>query len=241
VNPNTVTAMLKLNNVNSYYGEFQALQNINLSLYAGTCSAIVGANGAGKTTLMQTIMRSLQKTTGLIELQKKNISSFKANQVVKEGIAIVPEGRRLFASLSVEENLLIGGDVKRTGPWNLDSVYKKFPRLKERRLFPATLLSGGEQQMVAIGRALMSNPILLLCDELSLGLSPAMVQEIYAAIDELRNEGGSILLVEQDLSLALKYTDYIYCIREGSIVLEGKTSELDRMSIKAAYFGLHHE
>lgn len=234
-------ALLSLINVNTYYGEFHALHNISLTLNPGTCTAIVGANGAGKSTLMQTIMGSLENSSGSVEFRQRCINSLKPSEVVKAGIAIVPEGRRLFASLSVEENLLIGGDVKRDGPWKLDVIYQKFPRLKERRTIPANLLSGGEQQMVAIGRALMSNPNLLLCDELSLGLSPAIVREIYCVVEQLRSDGVSILLVEQDLSLALKYTDYLYCMREGKIILEGNTDDLDRTKIKAAYFGLRHE
>ena len=234
-------SMLRVESVNVFYGEFQALRNINLEIELGQCASIVGANGAGKSTLMQTIMGSLDKVSGQIFTKSKLLSGMKSNDVVRQGIAIVPEGRRLFPSLSVEENLLIGGDVGRPGPWNLTTIYEKFPRLKERRMFPATLLSGGEQQMVAIGRALMTNPTLLLCDELSLGLSPLMVQEIYKAIEELKQDGVSILLVEQDLSLAIKHTDYIYCMREGEIVLEGKSQELDRNDIKSAYFGLHHD
>ena len=234
-------SMLRLESVNVFYGEFQALRNINLQIELSQCASIVGANGAGKSTLMQTIMGSLDKVSGQIFTKSKLLSGMKSTDVVRQGIAIVPEGRRLFPSLSVEENLLIGGDVGRHGHWNLTSIYQKFPRLKERRMFPATLLSGGEQQMVAIGRALMTNPTLLLCDELSLGLSPLMVQEIYKAIEELKQDGVSILLVEQDLSLAIKHTDYIYCMREGEIVLEGKSQELDRNDIKSAYFGLHHD
>lgn len=234
-------SMLRLQNVNVFYGEFQALRDINLQIELSQCASIVGANGAGKSTLMQTIMGSLDKVSGQIFTKSKLLSGMKSTDVVRQGIAIVPEGRRLFPSLSVEENLLIGADVGRPGQWNLTTIYKKFPRLKERSMFPATLLSGGEQQMVAIGRALMTNPTLLLCDELSLGLSPLMVQEIYKAIEELKKDGVSILLVEQDLSLAIKHTDYIYCMREGEIVLEGKSQELHRNDIKSAYFGLHHD
>jgi branched-chain amino acid transport system ATP-binding protein len=154
------------------------------------------------------------------------------------GLALVPEGRRLFPSLSVQENLLMGQESGRTGPWNLERLFKMFPILQEKRNQPSTSLSGGQQQMVAIGRALMSNPELLLCDELSLGLAPIVVREIYNALPEITSEGMAVVLVEQDVSLAQRMTQRLYCLQEGRVSLQGNSSDLTREQIRQAYFGL---
>jgi len=158
--------------------------------------------------------------------------------VVRRGIAMVPEGRRLFPSLSVEENLLIGGQARRPGPWTLERVYQLFPILAERRHLPAPALSGGQQQMAAIARALMSNPRLLLCDEISLGLAPIIVRDIYALLPAIVAEGQSLIIVEQDIVQALNAAAHVYCLQEGRIALQGKAGELTRESISAAYFGV---
>jgi branched-chain amino acid transport system ATP-binding protein len=161
-----------------------------------------------------------------------------ADQVLRRGIAMVPEGRKLFPSLSVEENLLIGGQARRAaGPWDLEAVYALFPILKERRRSPGTALSGGQQQMVAIGRALMSNPELLLCDEISLGLAPVVIRDIYAALPRIRETGAAVVLVEQDIGRALGVADRVYCMMEGRVTLEGRPAALERAAIHAAYFG----
>jgi branched-chain amino acid transport system ATP-binding protein len=157
--------------------------------------------------------------------------------VVARGIALVPEGRRLFPSLSVEENLLIGGQLGRAGPWSLPRIYELFPALAERRHVPSTSLSGGEQQMVALGRALMSNPKLLLCDEISLGLAPIVVREVYARLPSIVAEGSSLVIVEQDIVQALKAANHVYCLQEGRIALAGAAATLTREAISAAYFG----
>ena len=161
-----------------------------------------------------------------------------AHAVVAHGIALVPEGRRLFPSLSVEENLLIGGQLRRPGPWSLQRVYDLFPMLAERRHHPSTSLSGGQQQMVAIGRALMSNPRLLLCDEISLGLAPIVVRDIYARLPAIVVEGISLVIVEQDIVQALKVASHVYCLQEGRVALEGAAASMTREKISAAYFGV---
>lgn len=232
--------LLEVAALDTHYGQFRALANINMTLAPGACAAIVGANGAGKSTLLQSIIGSQAKSHGIVRFRGEDITGLTADRIVKKGIAIVPEGRRLFPSLTVEENLLMGVDVGRRGAYSLDKIYARFPRLQERKGHLAPLLSGGEQQMVAIGRALLTNPTLLLCDELSLGLAPVMVQEIYVALTALRAEGVAILFVEQDLGLAMAHADYLYCMREGEVVLEGRANALDRGAIKTAYFGLHH-
>jgi branched-chain amino acid transport system ATP-binding protein len=160
--------------------------------------------------------------------------------VMRRGIAMVPEGRKLFASLSVEENLVIGGQTrKQAGHWNLETIYTLFPILKEKRNVPGTALSGGQQQMVAIGRALMSNPEVLLCDEISLGLAPVVIKDIYAALPQIRATGASVILVEQDISRAIAAADRIYCMMEGRVTLTGKASKITREAIHDAYFGAH--
>jgi branched-chain amino acid transport system ATP-binding protein len=157
---------------------------------------------------------------------------------VRRGIALVPEGRRLFASLSVEENLLVGGQLRRPGPWELRRVYDLFPMLAERRKAPSRSLSGGQQQMVAIGRALMSNPRLLLCDEISLGLAPIVVRDIYARLPQISGEGTALIIVEQDIVQALRAARRVYCLQEGRVALSGEAASLTREAISAAYFGV---
>jgi branched-chain amino acid transport system ATP-binding protein len=173
-----------------------------------------------------------------ISFNGRDIGGEPPYRIVREGLTIVPEGRRLFASLSVEENLLIGAEVKRPGEWTLSRIYELFPTLRERRNMPSRSLSGGQQQMVAIGRALISNPALLLCDELSLGLAPIVVKDIYATMKTIIAEGVSAIIVEQDIQQALKIADYVYCMLEGRIALHGPARLLSREAIAAAYFGV---
>lgn len=232
--------LLQLSQVTAHYGDFQALFGIDLVLEQGETLAIIGANGAGKTTLMRAIT-GVAKVGGRVALDGQDIAGLRPSDIMTRGIAMVPEGRKLFPSLSVEENLRIGSDVRRgQGPWDLASVQALFPILKERRHQPATALSGGQQQMVAIGRALMSNPRVLLCDELSLGLAPVVIGEIYAAFGRIRAGGTSIILVEQDIGQALKVADLVHCMMEGRITLSGRPSELTRAAIHDAYFGVSH-
>jgi len=230
--------LLETHALTASYGDFQALFGIDIRLEEGETLAIIGANGAGKTTLMRSLSGVLKNEPGSISYRGEAIGALEAPDVMSRGIAMVPEGRRLFPSLSVEENLLIGSyGRKATGTWTLESIYALFPVLKERRRNSATALSGGQQQMVAIGRALMSNPDVLLCDEISLGLAPVVVRDIYAAFPRIRETGAAIIIVEQDIAQALKVSNRIYCMMEGRITLAGKPCDLDRDAIHKAYFG----
>ncbi|WP_284778017.1 ABC transporter ATP-binding protein [Agrobacterium sp. lyk4-40-TYG-31] len=232
-------ALLSLSQLKAGYGDFQALFGVDMVLNAGETIAIIGANGAGKTTLMRAITGIVRATGGTIHLDGQPVHERMAPDILKMGIATVPEGRRLFPSLSVEENLLIGADARKvTGPWTLDAIYKLFPILKDRRHHPGTALSGGQQQMVAVGRALMSNPRVLLCDELSLGLAPVVIRDIYAALPAIKASGASVIVVEQDIGQALKVADRIYCMMEGRFTLEGTPQTLSREAIHNAYFGV---
>ncbi len=231
-------ALIETKGLKAFYGDFQALFGVDIAIEAGETIAIIGANGAGKTTLMRSISGVLANEAGSILLRDRPIGALSAPDVLACGIAMVPEGRKLFPSLTVEENLLVGTyGYKGEGPWDLESVYALFPVLKERRKNPATALSGGQQQMVAIGRALMSNPKILLCDEISLGLAPVVVRDIYAAFPRIREGGASIVIVEQDIVQALKVADRVYCMMEGRITLSGRSSDLSRDDIHTAYFG----
>jgi branched-chain amino acid transport system ATP-binding protein len=221
------------------YGDFQALFGINLSIEEGETVAIIGSNGAGKTTLLRTICGLLRpRHAPEIRFDGSPIGSLEADQIVTLGIAMVPEGRRLFPSLSIEDNLRMGAYSRRSGPWTLSRIYNLFPMLAERRKAQAPSLSGGQQQMLAIGRALMANPRLLLCDELSLGLAPIVIRDIYAAMPGIRAEGTTVLIVEQDINKALQAADRVYCMQKGRITLEGRPAGLTREQIKLAYFGM---
>ena len=231
-------ALLETNALTAGYGDFQALFGVDMSLDAGEMIAVVGANGAGKTTLMRSIAGVLRNGADQISFDGEAIGALPAPEVMTRGIAMVPEGRKLFPSLTVEENLLIGKYGRAVkGPWSLESVYGLFPVLKERRNSPSTALSGGQQQMAAIGRALTSNPRVLLCDEISLGLAPIIIRDIYAAFPRILDSGASIVIVEQDIGQALKVADRIYCLMEGRVTLEGPPAALSREAIHAAYFG----
>lgn len=231
-------SLIETKNLTAFYGDFQALFGVNLVLHPGETIAVIGANGAGKSTLMRSIAGVLRNEPNAILHRGETIGALSAPDVMARGVALVPEGRRLFPSLTVEENLLVGRHGRKVdGPWTLDSVYELFPILKERRRKPSTALSGGQQQMVAIGRALMSNPEVLLCDELSLGLAPVVIKDIYAAFPRIRETGAAIVIVEQDIAQALKVADRVYCMMEGRVTLEGRPGELDRADIHAAYFG----
>ncbi|MBO9423058.1 MULTISPECIES: ABC transporter ATP-binding protein [Stappiaceae] len=231
-------ALLQTQNLTAHYGDFQALFGVDIRLEEGETVAIIGANGAGKTTLMRSIAGVLKNQAEAITFDADKIGASHAADVLQKGIAMVPEGRKLFPSLSVEENLLIGAyGRKGNGPWTLETIYQMFPVLQERRNNPGTALSGGQQQMVAIGRALMSNPRVLLCDEISLGLAPVIIKDIYAALPKIKETGTSIVVVEQDIGQALKVADRVYCMMEGRITLEGSPSDLSRDAIHNAYFG----
>jgi branched-chain amino acid transport system ATP-binding protein len=230
--------LLDVRGIDAFYGDFQALFGVTLAVDAGAVVAVIGANGAGKSTLLKCIAGLMHPRAGAIAFDGNDITSTPAFTVVKRGVSLVPEGRRLFPSLSVEENLLIGAQSKRPGPWTLARVYELFPVLAERRHMPATALSGGQQQMTAIGRALMANPRLLLCDEISLGLAPIVVRDIYARLPDIVREGLAVVIVEQDIVQALRAATKVYCLQEGRVALSGAASGLTREAIAAAYFGV---
>jgi branched-chain amino acid transport system ATP-binding protein len=231
-------ALLDMRAVDAFYGDFQALFGVSLRVNTGEVVAVIGANGAGKSTLLRCIAGLLPARHGDIMFAGMPVATAPAFEMVARGVALVPEGRRLFPSLTVEENLKIGGQSGRPGPWTLEHVYELFPVLAERRHLPAPSLSGGQQQMAAIGRTLMSNPHLLLCDEISLGLAPIVVRDIYARLPALVSDGLSLVIVEQDIAQALKASTRVYCLQEGRIALQGSARELTRERISAAYFGV---
>lgn len=230
--------LLQARSVTASYGDAQALFGIDLTIDTGEVVALIGANGAGKSTLLKTITGLLAPSAGEIWLDGERIDRVDAADIVGLGIAMVPEGRRLFTSLSVEENLQLGALSRRRGAWHLERVYHLFPILKEKRHQPSTSLSGGQQQMVAIGRALMSNPRLLLCDEISLGLAPVVIHEIYTALPALQQEGVTLLIVEQDVQLAMQVSSRVVCLQEGRVSLVGESGTLTREQISQAYFGI---
>jgi branched-chain amino acid transport system ATP-binding protein len=230
--------LLETHALTANYGQFRALFGVDLALDKGETIAVIGANGAGKSTLMRSITGVIRNAPDMVRHRGDAIGAMPAHQVMQRGIAMVPEGRKLFPSLTVEENLQIGGQVqKTTGPWNLATVYNLFPILQEKRLMPGTALSGGQQQMVAIGRALMSNPEVLLCDEISLGLAPVVIRDIYAAMPRIKAEGTAIIVVEQDISRAISVSDRVYCMMEGRVTLTAKAADVSRSAIHTAYFG----
>jgi branched-chain amino acid transport system ATP-binding protein len=231
--------LLELQALEVFHGDLQAVHGVSLTLGAGQALALIGANGAGKSTLLRAVTGLTPARRGQVLFDGQPIGALAAERIAALGIAMVPEGRRLFPSLTVEENLRMGELARRRGRWTLPAVYALFPVLHEMRKRPATVLSGGQQQMVAIGRALMANPRLLLCDELSLGLAPMVVQEIYAAFAQIRGEGLAIVLVEQDVARACAVTDQVVCLLEGRVTLAGRPQDLSRERIAAAYFGEH--
>jgi branched-chain amino acid transport system ATP-binding protein len=223
----------------AYYGDFQALYSVDFDIAAGEVVALIGANGAGKSTLLKSIMGLLPVAPEMVQLDGRSIGGAKPYRMVASGVAIVSEGRRLFAGMSVEDNFRVAMDhaAPARERWTLERVFLLFPILKEKRRAPVQLLSGGQQQMVAIGRALLNQPRLLLCDEISLGLAPKVVREIYQSITSISQSGTAIVLVEQDVGLAQSASDRIYCMLEGRITLTGRSSDIRREEICEAYFG----
>ena len=230
--------LLATHALSARYGDFQALFGLHVEAHAGEVVALVGANGAGKTTFLRALCGLLPAERGAVVFAGEAIGGLPAHRIVRRGIAMVPEGRRLFPSLSVEENLRLGGYAARPGPWTLDRIYGLFPVLRERRASPPAALSGGQQQMVAIGRALMTNPALLLCDEISLGLAPVVVRDVYAALPAIRAGGTAAIVVEQDINQVLRVADRLYCLRKGAVALQGRCADLGREDIRLAYFGM---
>jgi branched-chain amino acid transport system ATP-binding protein len=230
--------LLEVRRLKAFYGDFQALYGIDLTLSEGETLAIIGANGAGKSTFLKSVAGLLPAEPEAVVFGGRPIGGRPVPEIVRLGMSLVPEGRRLFPSLSVEENLRIGAYGRREpGYWSIERVYALFPALAERKHAPSHSLSGGEQQMAAIGRALMGNPRLLLCDEISLGLAPVVIRDVYAAMPKIKGNGASVILVEQDIGQALRVADRVYCFQEGRLSLTGRPADLDRQLIHRAYFG----
>jgi branched-chain amino acid transport system ATP-binding protein len=230
-------ALLEIDGIDAFYGDFQALFGLSLAVDEGQAVAVIGANGAGKSTLLKAVAGSVPTRSGRVRYDGTDLANLPAHRRVAAGISMVPEGRRIFRSLSVEENLQVGSFCERSGPWTLLRIYEAFPMLERLAKRSAARLSGGEQQALAIGRALMNNPRLLLLDEVSLGLAPAIVKSLYAVIPIIREAGTTVLIVEQDVNQALAASDMAYCVLEGRVSLSGRPAELSRAAISAAYFG----
>ena len=232
------TPLVEVRDLVVHHGQLRALDGVSFQVHPGEVYAIIGANGAGKSTLLRTIAGLHHPTTGSVLFDGKDVTGLRPERRATQGIVMVPEGRRLFESLSVEENLQVGATYARPGPWTIERVYEMFDWMRERRKQPTAQLSGGEQQTVAIGRALVANPRVLLLDELSLGLAPVVVQRIYGMLPQILATGLTILLVEQDVSQALRVASHIHCLLEGRTTLESRPADVTAEQVEAAYFGL---
>lgn len=233
-----MAALLELESVDVHYGDFHAIHGVSLTLDEGETLAVMGANGAGKSTLLKAVSGLLGTSDGSVRFDGLDLARMAPHQRVAGGISLVPEGRRIFRSLTVKENLQVGAYSRRPGPWDLRSVFDAFPLLAERRNRAGAHLSGGEQQATAIGRALMANPRLLLLDEVSLGLAPVVVKDIYRALPSISSRGTTVLIVEQDVSQALAVADHVQCLLEGRTVLDAPAALVTRDQVASAYFGL---
>ncbi len=231
-------SLLSLEAIDVHYGDFQAIYALDLHIEEGETLAVIGANGAGKSTMLKTIAGLLTPTSGSVVFEGRDISRTPPFKRVPMGIALTPEGRKIFRSLTIEENLKVGAHAKRPGPWDLAKIYEAFPLVADRKDRLGVNLSGGEQQAAAIARALMSNPRLLLLDEVSLGLAPVVVEQIYDALPAITAQGTTVLVVEQDVNQSMKVADRVQCLLEGRTVLEGAPANLSRDEIAAAYFGI---
>ena len=236
--PEASEPIIEVRDLTVHHGQLRALDRISLRVFPGEVYAIIGANGAGKSTLLRTIAGLHQPTEGSIRYDGQDVTKIRPERRATSGIAMVPEGRRLFGSLTVQENLQIGATYARTGPWTIDRVYELFSWMRDRRAQRTEQLSGGEQQAVAIGRALVANPRVLLLDELSLGLAPVVVQRIYGMLPQVLASGLTVLLVEQDVSQALRVATHVHCLLEGRTTLQGAPGQLTAAGIESAYFGL---
>jgi branched-chain amino acid transport system ATP-binding protein len=228
---------LDINDLDVCYGDFQALFGVSLSVPAGGATALVGANGAGKTTLLRTIAGAMAPASGTIRYRDADLTTAPPHRRIAAGIALVPEGRRLFPSLTVEENIQVGAAAAASKAWPLDRIYATFPMIAARRTQRASTLSGGEQQAVAIARALAAAPRLLLLDEISLGLAPRIVEDLYRTLATLKRTGATMIIVEQDLRRAMATCDDLVCLLEGRVALNAPVANLTRDQVVAAYFG----
>jgi branched-chain amino acid transport system ATP-binding protein len=229
--------LLEVRGLSVFYGDLQALFDVSVDVETAGTVALIGANGAGKTTFLKSVAGLLASKRGAIVFGGQAIGGLPAEEIAGLGLALVPEGRLLFQNLTIEENLIIGGYTGRKGYWTLSRVYELFPVLAERKQAMPAILSGGQQQMVAIGRALMANPKLLLADEISQGLAPVVIDQIYRSFPAIRAEGTSIILVEQEVKRAASASDYTYCLLKGRVTLEGESRALSFDAVSRAYFG----
>ena len=234
----TAASLLEVRDLTVHHGQLRAISDVSFGIRPGEVYAIIGANGAGKTTLMRTIAGLHYPTSGQILLDGADVTRTRPEKRATSGISMVPEGRRLFQSLTLEENLKVGATCARKGPWNIPAAMDLFPFMKERRNQKTGQMSGGEQQMVAIGRALVANPRVLLLDELSLGLAPVIVHRIYDVLPQILASGVTVLLVEQDVAQARRVAGHLHCLLEGRTTLEGPPSEFTPEQVEAAYFGM---
>ena len=230
--------LLEVRDLVVHHGQLRALDAVSLRVLPGEVYAIIGANGAGKSTLLRTISGLHHPTSGTVVFDGHDVTGLRPELRARQGIVMVPEGRRLFGSLSVEENLQVGATYARPGAWTIERVYELFDWMRERRAQRTAQLSGGEQQAVAIGRALVANPRMLLLDELSLGLAPVVVQRIYAMLPQILGTGVTVLLVEQDVSQAMRVASHLHCLLEGRSTLEGRPANVTPDQVEAAYFGM---
>lgn len=233
--------VLEVKDVDVYYGELQALFKVNLEVDRGRIVSVLGANGAGKSTLLKSISGLLESRSGSIFFDRKRIDGLPPHDIVDLGLSLVPEGRKIFSSLTVRENLMIGSytpKARKESRETLKGILQLFPSLHARISQKGTDLSGGEQQMLAIGRALMSRPRFIIFDEISLGLSPLVVKELYRAVKKINQEGMTVVLVEQDVKRSLKVADFAYILQEGKVTLQGNPRHLTEETVKRAYFGL---
>jgi branched-chain amino acid transport system ATP-binding protein len=234
--------ILTVEDLNVLHGDLQAIHDVSLKVREGAIVSIIGANGAGKSTLLNTIMGIHRPASGKITFEGEEITKLRTSTIAGKGIAMTPEGSRVFADMSVTENLLMGAYLpaaKKTKAAQLEKVFSMFPILREKSSQLASFLSGGQRQMLAIARAIMMNPKIIICDEVSLGLAPVIIQEIYAKVKELNASGVTFILVEQEVKRSLKHSDYSYVMVKGRVVIEGKSSELSKEDVSDAYFGIN--
>ena len=234
--------MLEIKNLNVFHGDLQALYDVSMNVEAGSVVSIIGANGAGKSTLLNTIMGIHTPASGAIYFEGENITGMLTSKIAGKGLAMTPEGSHVFADMSVTENLLMGAYLpaaKKVKAEQMEKVFDMFPVLKEKASQLASFLSGGQRQMLSIARAIMMNPKIIICDEISLGLAPVVIQEIYAKVREMNKTGITFILVEQEIKRSLKYADYSYVLVKGRVVMEGKSDELSHEEVGDAYFGIN--
>jgi branched-chain amino acid transport system ATP-binding protein len=232
------TPLLEVRGLTVHHGQLKALDQVSFPVLRGEVYAIIGANGAGKSTLLRTIAGLHRPTEGSVLFDGQDVTGLRPERRANRGISMVPEGRRLFPSLTLEENLQVGATYAGSGPWTIERVYEMFPWMRDRRTQRTAQMSGGEQQSVAIGRALVANPRVLLLDELSLGLAPVVVQRIYGMLPQILATGLTVVLVEQDVSQALRVASHIHCLLEGRTTLQGRPADVTAAQVEAAYFGL---